>query len=261
MENLTEKLNNCKIDNNNDDISAAIKIQALFRGYLLRKKYFLEPCNINKVDFLNIDKFKNRIIKDYVTDLRKEYYDSTTSKNIVLESNIMEYLLAECSNGKRIADGNTSIDIIVNNIGIDITCVCLNKNQTNEKSMIQNFKESGNNLDLLFIEQNDKKILNIFKKSLYHKMKIVTEKYKLTKLYYFVLISNSTNIYLSIFKINLDSIYKIKSNNFTQREKSINVGNAINLNLGSNKIYKSKKRFEIRFSKNIIQNFNTIKIY
>jgi len=73
--------------------------------------------------------------------------------------------------------------------------------------------------------------------------------------------NKSKNIYLSIFKINIKYIYNIIGYNITKQQKSINFGNFVDNNLGITKLYKSKKRMELRLHKNVLNLNNTIKLY
>jgi len=175
----------------------------------------------------------------------------------------MEYIIAKSIDGKRVGEGHSPIDVIntKEKIGIDIMCLCCNSSMTNEKSIMQNFKDCGNNLDILFKENKLQEAIYLYKKSYYNKLIKAIKKYELSKLYYLVLISYSSNIYLSAFTLDINAICNIKENGLSVGNKSINCKNFIHNTFGSTKLYKSKKRLELRFSKNILTNYNTIKIY
>ena len=81
-----------------------------------------------------------------------------------LEDGFMEFIVAKCINGKRIGEGNCAVDIIKDDIGIDVSCTCLNGNFTNEKSLMQNFKLCGNDLDMLFTNKKMSHAINLYKK-------------------------------------------------------------------------------------------------
>ena len=142
---------------------SCIKIQACWRGYNFRKKNVLEPCNINELD-IDIQKLIKCLKEDYLTPGRMEYYKSTSTQNIVLEDGFMEFITAKCINGDRVGEGHCPIDVVKDDKGIDVLCVCLNGNQTNEKSIMQNFSECGNNLDTLFDNCKYPEALSLFKK-------------------------------------------------------------------------------------------------
>lgn len=81
-----------------------------------------------------------------------------------------EWILSKSiANSKLIGNGNTNVDILVKNkIGIDVSVLTLNNNYTNEKSVIQNFSDSGD-LDTFFNTKKGEKIVTIFKKKLIEK--------------------------------------------------------------------------------------------
>lgn len=195
-----------------------------------------------------------------MSDDRVEYYNSTKSKNLELESGFSEYWIAKCINGQRVGEGNCPIDVITpENIGIDVMCLCLNKSITNEKSIIQNFKIGGNSLDNLFQIFNVKEIIDLYKKSLYTKLKSSMEKFNLKSLYYLAFISSSKNVYLSCYKLDIYAIYNISDG--LMNSKSITCKNFIDEKYGHVKIYKSKKRMELRFFKHILECSNTIQLF
>jgi hypothetical protein len=222
--------------------------------------YILTPIHLNKLDIdYNLLKI---YIKNYI-EPRIEYYNETNTKNLELESGFSEWWIKKTSNGTKIGNGNCPMDVITfNNNAIDTMCLCMNSNISNEKSIMQNFGSTGNNLDSFFNAKNDTKIIRMFIQDYVDKIKNFSINYKipLTKLYYCIFISTKTNIYLSCFKINIGNIVYIKSDGFTKSMKSINIKNFIDDKYGNVKLYKSKKRLELRIKKNVINSFNTIKI-
>ena len=173
----------------------------------------------------------------------------------------MEFITSKCVNGVRVGEGHCPIDVVKDDKGIDVLCVCLNGVQTNEKSLTQNFKDSSNELENLFRENNTEGAINLYKKIWYSKLCDAKKNYNLTKLYYLGFISTNKSIFISVFKINLNAILNIKNLGFTKQEKSINFKNVIEDKYGTTKLYKSKKRMEIRFHKNILDCYNTIEVY
>lgn len=223
-------------------------------------KFILTPIDYNKLD-INYDILKE-YLKKYINP-RIEYYKETNTQNLELESGFSEWWIKKSSKGIKIGNGNAPMDVITKkNNAIDTMCLCLNGNVSNEKSIMQNFGNSGNNLDLYFNTKNHIKVINMFITDYIDKIKNFSIKYKvpLTKLYYCIFISTKTNVYLSCFKININNIIYIKSHGFTKSMKSINIKNFIDDKYGNVKLYKSKKRLELRIKKDVINSFNTIKI-
>lgn len=224
----------------------------------------LSKVKINKI--LNddqVEKLTKSINNDYLTPFMRKYFNQTNTKNYVLDSNVMEYLISSILlNGKNIGSGNYPIDVIMKNLdnvieGIDVGCICFSKkNLSNEKSLHQNFKLG--NLDKLFEEGDFESILTIFKKKLFDKLNFVKNKHNIKNLYYLNFLTDKNNIYLSIFEININKIENIKIGK--KNKKSFQIENFISNNLGQLKLYKSKTRLEIRFKRDILKNPNVVKL-
>jgi hypothetical protein len=244
----------------NQEHDSAIKIQSRFRGYILRNTKLFESCDISEIG-LDIEKLREYLINGYLTPYRIEYNKSTSTQNLNLEDGFMEFLTAKCVNGLHVGAGHCPIDVVKDEIGIDVFCVCINGAQTNEKSLIQNFKDSSDKLENLFTKNNTKDAISLYKKIWYRKLCDAKKDYNLTKLYYLGFISTNKSIFISVFKINLNAMLNIKDLGFTKQEQSINFKNVIEDKYGTTKLYKSKKRMEIRFRKNILDYHNTIEFY
>lgn len=86
-------------------------------------------------------------------------------------------------------------------------------------------------------------------------------KKKCNKLYYVAFISDMTNVFMIPLKINIHNLCNIFCDSFTKNNKSLKVSNIINNFYGQTKIYKAKKRLEIRFKKSILKSKYIVKIY
>ena len=247
--------------NNGDYLkhNCCIKIQSCWRGYIFRIKKVLEPVNINELG-INVLQLKECLEIDYLTQGRMEYYKSTATQNLILEDGFMEFITSKCIDGYRVGEGNCPIDVVKNDKGIDVLCVCLNGTQTNEKSIMQNFSKCGNNLDNLFETGKYHESLNIFIKEYYKKLLQAIKTKQLSKLYYCAFISTDKNVYMSTFKINIEFLLNVKYKNITKQQKSITFKGFIDDKFGITTLFKSKKRLEIKLNKEIINCFNTIQI-
>ena len=237
-----------------------IKIQKNWRGFNIRNHHILSPVDPHKLD-IDYNLLK-KYVQEYISP-RREYYNETHSNNLELESGFSEWWIKKASNGKKIGEGNCPMDVVTNdNNAIDCMCLCLNGSMTNEKSIMQNFNKSGNDLDSFFSSKNDDGAISLFINDYVGKIKnfSIKNKISLDKMYYTIFISTKENIYLSCFKINIQFTRNIKTCGFTKQCKSINIKNFINNDYGNVKLYKSKKRLELRISKNVLNNFNTIKL-
>lgn len=61
--------------------------------------------------------------------------------------------------------------------------------------------------------------------------------------------------------MNIKYIGGIEFNSFTKKQQSIILNNVIESKYGNARIYKSKKRMELRLTKNILEDECTIKLY
>ena len=150
-----------------------------------------------------------------------------------------------------------------NNNGIDVTSLCLNGKKTNEKSIIQNFKESGNQLDVLFAKKQDVEAVGLFMKDLKRKWETAQTLQTLNGMYYVCFISTKTNIYLAVFRINVDSISSVESAGFVKSttEMNITLRNFIDDKIGTVTLYKSKKRVELRLLSNIVSSKYAVELF
>jgi len=84
-------------------------------------------------------------------------------------------------------------------------------------------------------------------------------------MYILAYISTNVDVYLAFFKINISRISFVVSGGFIEgkTEKCVNilVDNFIDSNIGKVTLYKSKKRVELRFKKEILQERYIYKIY
>jgi len=225
---------------------SAITVQKNIRGYLSRKHVFTIVKNFTNL--LDINKLSDMVKNEFENTVRGKLAKERNSK-LKIDSDISEFWIQKCiNNGEHVGNGSSPIDVLNKQIAIDVGCLCLNNNNTNEKSIIQNFKTSGNSLDTYFEENKDEHALELFINDIKKKFKY-TEKEK----YYFIFISTNTEVYLSVLKINVNKLEFVTSNGFTPKKKSIKTNGFIHNKYGSVTLYKSKKRLELRLSKNILK--------
>ena len=149
-------------------------------------------------------------------------------KKLNMESDSSEDIITESSYGINISSGNESMDVkTINNEGIDVCCLSIKGSMSNEKSVIQKFSNSGNNLDDLFLKNNDKEALELYKTDLVDKLNYVKNKHSMKDLYYIVFITSENKVHLLCLKINIDSIINVSSKGFTKSQKSININGFI----------------------------------
>ncbi len=213
---------------------------------------------------LHIEKLKT-YIHNYM-EPRKEYYE-IKNRPPFIEDEMSEFYTAQASAGREIGAGNCGMDVkTTENEGIDTMCVIMNKHHSNEKSIIQNFSSSGNNLDSLFKEGMDEEAVRLYVNDYSRKLEVTKCKQQLTDMYLLSFISTSREVYVVCFKIDLEYMKHVRSDGFVNHKKNgstvnINVSNMIHPSYGNVKLYKSKKRMELRLYPTVIESEYAIKLY
>ena len=220
----------------------------------------LEICKIP--NSLNVEQMKE-LIKEYMEG-RKKFYQST-NRPCMYEDEFSEYHTAICTRGKTIGGGSCGMDVKTGmSEGIDAMCVIMNKTQSNEKSLMQNFSESGENLDHLFHERDDTTAVGLFVEGYSKKLEKCKIEKNLTELYILAFISTRTEVHMTCFNINIENLKNVSSGGFVgDKDKCVNiiVNGFINSAYGNVRLYKSKKRMELRLHHAILQHEHTVKIY
>jgi len=214
----------------------------------------LVPCKIP--DFVDIEILKKECKKDIDSNL--EYFNDQDITYRISDSKKAEWILGKSiKNSKLIGNGNTNFDIKVNDdICIDVSVLTLHGSCTNEKSIMQNFSKC-NDLDTLFNTNKGNDAVDIFKKRFLEKCTIDAK----INMYYMIFVCENKNIFFTCLKLNYENIPNMNFSKFTKSCKSIIICNFIDNENGNVKLYKSKKRLELRLCKNIINQDCSIKIF
>lgn len=193
-------------------------------------RYFVKHSLFAKPEILpNQDKIKLEIPKTYV-----------------------EQFLLQAIGGSYVGAGNYPIDLIKDLVGIDaksLTCK-INKNNSlsdtdsGEASIGQNFSDAGDYLDKIFENKEFEKALKEWNHIIKNKYLKVKNERNLTDIIYIFLLNAHTRFYICGCKLNESLIDSVEVKSAT--EKSITSKGFIDENLGSVKLYKSKKRLELR---------------
>lgn len=219
---------------------------------------FAELVKLEELE-INIDHLKKHVYK-YIQP-RKKFYKERC-RNLYLESDFSEWWVEKSTSGIHIGNGNYPIDVIsCTQQGIDVLSVCISGNISNEKSIIQIFKGDSGNLDNLFKSENYNKVVELFKDTLANKLSKCKEEQELENIYYVSFISTKTDIYCLALKLNINNIGNIKPKLSKYSKTSIVLENVIDSKHGNSKIYKSKKRMELRFNKAILSDAKVLKIF
>jgi hypothetical protein len=231
------------------------------KNTLMKINNVLTLCKIP--ESINIIQIKEQI-NEYMKS-RIEFY-KTTQRSLFIEDEFSEYFIAVATNGIVIGKGHCGMDVkTYKNEGIDVMCVIMNKGISNEKSLIQNFKTSGCNLDTLFNEKKHNDAVRLYMVSYLEKLEKVRNEKELNNLYILAFISTDKDIYIACFNLNIELINNVVSGGFIHNKQNNNVNIVINnfipIEDGKVTLYKSKKRVELRLYNSILENENVIKIY
>jgi hypothetical protein len=156
-------------------------------------------------------------------------------------------------------------DIKMLNIKLDKSGKVSNSD-SGEASLGQKFEGPGINLDDLFSKGKYVEIKNSWIKLYYEKYKSLNKIHKIDKIYYFFILRPGTQIegadfYFTGAVINLDNLAKVKVNKNRTTKKSVFLNDFIDNSYGNTKIYKAKKRLELRLHpKKWIDNNASLKI-
>ena len=180
--------------------------------------------------------------------------------NIQMTKEFLEQWVSQGLNWEIVGAGNYSIDVYskIEKYGADVKFISAKvdkdnnflSSESNETSLMQNFKNIGRELDQDFSNKDFNKILEGWKNILFIKINKPIKDHKLKGIYYFIFIRGGNSISLSIAKVNYHKIKDIRVSRITKTSAFID--GYINGRYGNVKIYKSKKRMELRcYAKNI----------
>ena len=188
-----------------------------------------------------------------------EFLPGQNNNALYLEKKQCEQWIVQSLGLKPVGEGSYPIDGIDDKNGYDVSSLALGQtpktkkmnSQTGEKSLGQkfddeNFGEDDENLDGLFKSKDYVKIISAWKKILKKKWSETIKDQKLENLYLINLISYKPEdkMFIVLLKINYEKLDNISEGRRT--DKSVWVKNFIDPKIGDAKIYKSKKRLELR---------------
>jgi len=168
----------------------------------------------------------------------------------------IEQWLAQALNARSIWAWSYPVDIISsdNTWGADIKMLSgrvdanwrLTNSDSWETSLWQNFRWAWNRLDQYFVAQEYETIKNMRLDLIREKLNIPVVEHWLSQIYYFILLRWGNYLYLLWMKVNLEELSNVLVNVNRTSADSVFLDNYIDLDLGNVKIYKAKKRMELR---------------
>ena len=187
-----------------------------------------------------------------------EVYQDKKSLPIQIPKEHLEQWFVQALQVEAVGAGSYPIDILKpNEWGADVKMLSckllqngsLGRSQSGETSLAQKFKLTGTNLDEAFKKKEFNLIINGWIDILYQKLNAVKKEKDIDKLYYFFFLRGTEKeSYICAFEINTDAINNtvitLKEN--VKAKESIYLNGLIDEKYGTGKIYKAKKRLELR---------------
>ena len=218
-----------------------------------------------KIDELNkIFDNKSKKVFDYLLQRTvisyPEFLPGQNNTALYLEKKQCEQWVVQSLGLKPVGEGSYPIDGINNKIGYDVSSLALGqtptgkmKKQTGEKSLSQkfedeNFGDENDNLDSLFNSEKYDEIIKAWKNILKKKWVGTIKGQNLKDLYLINLILYKPENKLMIFllKINHNNLDEVTKGKVSPKKTSVWFNNFIDEKFGNVKVYKSKKRVELR---------------
>lgn len=170
----------------------------------------------------------------------------------------IEQRIAQALNAKSIGAWSYPVDIISSDsiwwADVKMLSAKVNKhwmltsNDSWETSLWQNFKDVGDSLDYLFKENNLEQIKTLWIELIKRKLSIPKKEHWVEIIYYFILLRGWDNLFLLWMKIDETAFDNVTINHDRSSQSSVFLQWYINDQFGSVKIYKAKKRMELRLN-------------
>ncbi|MCC0678548.1 MULTISPECIES: hypothetical protein [unclassified Clostridioides] len=167
----------------------------------------------------------------------------------------IEQWVAQAIGAVPVGAGSYPVDLIKENeFGADIKMLSckinasgqLSDTTSGETSLAQKFTSAGVNLDIAFANKEYDKIVQDWSNILELKLSRVKVEQNINKIYYIFILRAASKFYLCATKVDLDLINTMSADKDNSTSTSVFVNNLIDDNFGNAKIYKSKKRLELR---------------
>jgi len=187
-----------------------------------------------------------------------EVFEGENSLSIQIPKEHLEQWFVQALQVQSVGAGSYPIDILnPGKWGADIKMLScklknnkLTKADSGETSLAQKFKSTGVSLDDMFKKKEFQEIINGWVDIWAEKMNLVKKERGIEKIYYFFFLRGTTEeSYFCGFEVSPELI---NTKNITKRDEdekivsSVFLSGVIDPNYGNSKIYKSKKRLELR---------------
>lgn len=239
----------------------------------------LKPLTKYELEQIFDDTAKS-VIKFYLNRsllAQPEIVEGQNSLPIQIPKEHLEQYIVQAIGATGVGAGSYGVDVITDSFGADVKMVSTKytdkgnlEKSSGETSLAQNFINTGVNLDTLFENKEWNTIVSGWIEILSNKLnKVINENPGINDIYYLFVIRDKSIFHLCGLRVDLDEINTIsplidKNNNIKATDTSLYIDNFIDSNLGNVKIYKSKKRMELRlhpkywFKNNLTISFNLL---
>lgn len=181
----------------------------------------------------------------------------------------IEQWVVQAIGANPVGAGNYGVDVVKpGEFGADVKMLSckidaygnISNSDSGETSIAQNFKDTGNSLDDLFKNKSYNQIVDGWKDIIKNKLQKVKNEQAVDKIYYIFILRAGTTFRLCGMEVNLNELSNITPGRASS--SSLFIDNFIDSNYGNVKIYKAKKRMELRLrpkywvDHNMTLNFN-----
>lgn len=217
----------------------------------------LRPLNRKELEII-FDSHAQEVIAYFLDKtmlLQPEINDLQQALPIQIPKEHIEQWFVQAIGAESVGAGSYPVDIVLEDefcADVKMLSCKLNKHGglkdnalSGETSLAQKFKSTGSDLDSLFKDNNFDEILDGWKRILSEKIQQVKDRFEDMPIYYFFFLRAGTTFYLCGCEFDTDEIensYVLDKSN----DNSVYVGGFIKPNYGEVKIYKAKKRMELR---------------
>ncbi|KAB2387537.1 hypothetical protein COM05_14370 [Bacillus toyonensis] len=219
------------------------------------KKYVLEPLTSLELNEI-FDTHAIQVIDYFMRKAmfaQPECMPGQSPLPIQIPKEHIEQWVVQAIGASPVGAGSYAVDVLKEGeFGADVkmlSCKLTKQNklansQSGETSLAQKFKDTGDSLDQLFSQKQYEKILTDWTSIVQKKLqKVITEK-KVPNIYYFFILRAGINFYLCGLKVHMDRLNNVSVQDATK--DSIFIKDYIAEKYGAVKIYKAKKRLELR---------------
>lgn len=217
----------------------------------------LRPLSVSELNEI-FDDTSKKVIKYYIdkaVEFQPELKPGQKNRPIQIPKEHIEQWIVQAIECEAVGAGSYPVDIIKHGeFGADIKMLnCkvssngkLLNTKSGEASLAQKFKDDDETLDDLFKNHKWNKILSKWMDILSEKYKTVLHDKEVDVIYFIFLLRAGNTFYICGCELDTDKIYDLKVDKKRTTSNSVFIKKFIDSKYGEVKIYKAKKRMELR---------------